>query len=87
MHDTEIKGFKDVTELAEAIGDLRYDVLAKLFQELSKKVLKDALLDEGRGRIVLSRKLSYLAEDLNLMTYKVGKIWVLCKPFMEEEDA
>ncbi|TXF88683.1 hypothetical protein FUA23_13535 [Neolewinella aurantiaca] len=86
IHDDKIPHYgKDWSTLAEALGDLRYDVLADFLSELSKKLAKDADADAGRGRHKLSEELYTTASKLEASANATERAWEICAPFMDED--
>lgn len=75
---------QSVEELAEKIGNLRYDNLAVLLEQLYSKVAADSAADESRGRTLLSTKLWELAWQLKDAHITTAEIWNICKPFMQK---
>jgi hypothetical protein len=81
IHKTEIEGF-DIQELANRIGDLRYDTLNELLIKLATKIKKDALKDRKRGRTKLANQLDNAAKNIELSAENIDKAWVICEPFV-----
>lgn len=80
IHKTAIEGYY-LTELAEKIGDLRYDALADFLKELSLKIEKDGLKDESRGRVKLATQLKKTADELKTCSENIKVAWDICEPF------
>ena len=68
-HQDNIEHYKDQFELAEAVGNLKYDSLANLFFHLSEKFFKDANADSFRGRPKLAGLLNGLAMQCKAAQY------------------
>jgi hypothetical protein len=81
IHKTEIEGFA-IQELADKIGDLRYDTLNELLIKLATKIKKDALKDRNRGRTKLANQLDNAAKNIELSAENIDKAWVICEPFV-----
>ena len=74
-----------LAELAEDVGNLRYEALAEFLQLLSAKVAQDAEKDAGRGRAQLASALQDSAAELTASADHMQKAWRIAKPFMPEE--
>ena len=82
-HKAHIQHYETHKELAEAIGNLRYDSLIELFDELSKKFERDAIADGKRGRKLLSEKLHAVSFGFAVIKINMQKTWKICKRYME----
>ncbi len=82
-HPTEIDGF-ELEELAEKIGDLRYDALAAFLSHLGAKLSKDSNMDHGRRRHKMASFLSQAAEKTSMARGFVHAAWEVAKPYMKE---
>jgi hypothetical protein len=80
-HQLSIPGFSH-EQLAEAIGDLRYDSLAALLAALAEKLERDAQADAGRQRHKLSSSLAEAAIKLTEAKSAVDRAWAISKPYM-----
>lgn len=69
-------------ELAEDIGNLRYDGLEMFLRALAAKLEADATRDEGRGRVRLAALLRGGAAHLAASAAEIQKAWHLCEPYM-----
>ncbi len=74
----------DWTQLAERLGDLRYDALAEFLLAMSEKMEKDADADLGRKRPKLATELYTSAEELKAASEAIFRAWEICVPFMED---
>jgi uncharacterized Fe-S cluster-containing protein len=81
IHKTEIEGFA-IQELADKIGDLRYDTLNEFLIKLATKIKKDAFKDRNRGRTKLANQLDNAAKNIELSADNIDKAWVICEPFV-----
>lgn len=69
-------------ELAEALGDLRYDSLADYLSALAAKLQKDSRSDGGRGRGQLAERLQRAAFALDEAALEIEGAWKICEPYM-----
>ncbi|MDP2090781.1 MAG: hypothetical protein Q8K30_04245 [Candidatus Gracilibacteria bacterium] len=66
-HSDDIKGIEiSREELVERIANLTDDLLKKFLLDLSKKIHKDGLADEGRGRKKLATELFEASKNIEL---------------------
>lgn len=72
-------------ELAEAIGDLYYDALARHMALLSEKMARDSAADAGRGRHRLAGELMACSEHLAEAARHIEKAWAICRPFVDPQ--
>lgn len=86
-HPTKIEKYDgSLEELAEDIGNLRYDALAEFLSALSYKLKRDSNADEKRGREKLAQGLGDMGYKLLLAKVDAEIIWDICKPHMDLED-
>ncbi len=84
VHDTKIAKFAGtMEELAEDIGNLRYDALAEFLELLAAKIEKDGAKDASRGRVQLAGRLQACTESLREGKMAIDTAWKICKPYME----
>lgn len=69
-------------QLAEELGNLRYDALAEFLQLFSEKLAKDSLADEKRGRAKLATCLAQASNHLGQSAQEIQKAWIISEPFM-----
>ncbi len=69
-------------QLAEELGDLRYDALAEFLLRLSEKLAKDSTADERRGRAKLANCLAQASDNLGHSAKEIQKAWMISEPFM-----
>ncbi len=82
-HETTIAGYDaDFTQLAQELGDLRYDALAVFLTALSKKIEDDGDKDQARNRVQLATQLHAGAEQLKQASQAIEKAWRICEPYM-----
>jgi hypothetical protein len=72
---------RDTKELAIDLSDLRYDVLAEILKELSKKLEIDAEKDLKRGRVKLHHHLINASLKVADGYEEISKAWKICKPY------
>ncbi|MGB0522824.1 MAG: hypothetical protein ACPGJS_07680 [Flammeovirgaceae bacterium] len=69
-------------ELAEDIGNLRYDALEEFLGLLADKLKKDAVADYDRNREKLASKLFHAAELVDDAASEIEEAWVISAPYM-----
>ena len=85
IHKSEIENYSgSMEELAEEIGNLKYDSLSNFLELLANKIQKDGKLDAGRKRMKLSHNLYESADKIRESKAFIDESWVICKPFMSE---
>ena len=72
-----------LAELAQELGDLKYDSLAEFLQLLSAKIAQDGAKDSARGRGKLAAHLHRCAEKLHEAANECHHAWTICEPFMK----
>jgi len=82
IHKTEIEHYS-LSDLAEKLGNLRYDTLAEFLFLLSEKIKKDGEKDETRGRDQLGKLLFYASHRINLSSNEIQTAWKICEPFIK----
>ena len=80
-HNITIKDYKSAKELAIDLSDLRYDVLAEILKELSKKLEIDAEKDLKRGRVKLHHHLINASLKVTDGYEEISKAWKIYKPY------
>lgn len=80
-----MKHSTDFKDLAEQVGNLRYDALVEFFGYLSAKMERDAEADLGRGRSKLALCLSNTSIYLDKAKRSIDAAWKICEPHMKEE--
>ncbi|GBE20581.1 MAG TPA: hypothetical protein ENG87_02650 [Candidatus Pacearchaeota archaeon] len=82
-HPDKVVGFNgSLDELIDSIGNLRYDVLAKLLEKLADNIVMQAKGDEKRDNAQLAKRLYAHSETLYKAAEEMEKIWKLCEPYM-----
>lgn len=82
----EIEGYDSMQDLAEDLGNLRYDILAEFLSELSKKIYSDSANDHNNGRPLLAGELYCAGSALESVKESVDKAWYYCHRNMNDED-
>lgn len=85
-HQTQINGFESLEVLAEQIGNLRYDALIEFMTGLEKKLMRDSLADNERGRPMLSMHLHRARYSIGEARVEMERAWKICEPYMREPD-
>lgn len=86
-HRKDIHGETDMKHLAEEIGNLHYETLAILLNNLSGKIQRDASKDMKAGREKLARKLWKAKDQIQDAFFSIYEAWKICEPFMEAEKS
>jgi hypothetical protein len=83
IHRQDVERYPgSLVELAEDLGNLRYDALAEFLHALSKKLRVDGDADEARGRPKLARGLHEAGTALGESAKKIEEAWTICEPPM-----
>lgn len=69
-------------DLAEDIGNLRYDALAEFLHLLADKIQEDGDKDKSRGREKLARELHQSAHHLRVGKVAIDRAWQISEPYM-----
>jgi hypothetical protein len=69
-----------LAELADELGDLRYDALATFLSALAAKLEGDSLQDAARGRKRLAAALHAASVDVSDAASAIANAWVICEP-------
>ncbi len=77
---------KTTAEVAEIIGNLRYDEAATLMTALVGKFERDAEADRARSRPKLATRLYCTAAFLNAAAGECLTAWQISEPFMAERE-
>lgn len=81
-HKKQVAGISDMKVLAEAIGDLHYEVLSDLLYRLTLKINMDAQKDLEADRFELSKRLENAAFCIRDAYIEIFAAWKISKPFM-----
>lgn len=83
-HKTFVEGFDGtMEELAEKLGDLRYDTLVEFLDHFSKKIEKDGEKDKAGGRVKLANSLLDASLRIGFASEAIKKSWIHSKPYMK----
>jgi len=83
VHRENIERYSgSLRELAEDIGNLRYDALADFLHQLAAKLEADAARDQGRGRLKLAAALGASTESVAAAAAHIERAWRICEPHM-----
>jgi hypothetical protein len=74
-------------DLADRLGDLRYDALADYLAALAEKLQRDSRSDGGRGRGKLATYLLGASVSLSRAVESIEDAWDICEPYMVSKDA
>lgn len=86
-HPDHVEGWNGtLEELAQAIGNMRYDTIAQFIDLLSNDIRRQSGDDWKRGRRRLSIRLNQTAHDLSLVKYGFSAAWKICEPYMDENQ-
>jgi hypothetical protein len=81
IHNTNVERYPGTPgELAEELGNLRYDALAEFLSLLAAKLDGDAAQDEKRGRKRLATVLRDAAAGANEAATAIQRAWKICEP-------
>lgn len=83
-HPLKVENYSGtLQELAEDIGNLRYDATAEFLKHLANKFEKDSKADAERKRLKLSRYLYRTFYYLKSAAGDINSAWKICKPKMK----
>ena len=83
-HQPNVQNYSGtLSELAEDVGNLKYDALAGFLYLLAEKVERDGSKDRERGRVRLASALQDCAAHLAASATEADKAWRIAKPFIE----
>lgn len=83
-HRKDVGGIKDMSKIAELLGNLHYKTLTELFVALAAKMKADSEEDMKNGRAILALQLEITADKIDDLAEEMVKVWEICKPFMKE---
>lgn len=81
-HKKELFGQTDMKVVAEAIGDLHYETLTELLDQLSVKLFMDAAKDRAAGKKAIANILEHAASPIHEASIFIEHAWQISKPFM-----
>ena len=85
VHRESVEGYGgSLAQLAQDIGDLKYDSLAELLHLLAAKVERDGSKDRARGRAKLAATLQASADQIAAAAASIEAAWRISKPHMTE---
>lgn len=83
IHKTTVEKYNGtLTDLAEDLGNLRYDALVDFLQHLSAKIERDAAQDQAKGRPQLATALRGCSEKLSAASLDIATAWKICDPYL-----
>jgi hypothetical protein len=71
-----------LAELADELGELRYDALAAFLLALAAKLDGDSRADDARGRKKLAALLRAASVGASEAAGAIERAWVICEPHM-----
>ena len=81
IHRDDIERYPGtLAELAEDLGNLRYDALASFLRELAGKLAADGKADAGRDRPRLAAALRDAGASVASAAADVERAWSICAP-------
>ena len=83
VHKTEMDHYDGgIPQLANDLGDLRYDALADFLRLLSAKLEMDGDKDQARDRVRLAKQLHQCASGLFAAASAIDRAWKISEPYM-----
>ncbi len=83
VHHQNIEKYRgSLPQLAEDIGNLKYDALADFLHLLSVKIESDAASDKARGRVQLASSLQNCSNHLAKAATQIEQAWHISEPYM-----
>lgn len=84
IHKDKIDNYNgSMEELAEDLGNLKYNALGDFLELLATKIQKDSNKDRSRARVKLAKQLDDCANHLNQSAEAAHEAWRICKPYMK----
>jgi hypothetical protein len=84
-HKKDVVGISDMKQLAEMIGDLHYETLSDLLDQLSSKLFLDAAKDRAADRKSLANLLELAASEIHSASVFIDAAWEVSKPYMTKQ--
>jgi len=81
-----MKHSSEYKDLADQVGNLKYDALVEFLGCLSNKLAQDAQADLARGRPLLSKALFNAAINVYRTQKDIADAWKISEPFMKENQ-
>ena len=82
-HPRHVEGYEgSLKQLAEAVGNMTYDEVARFTGEYADDIMRQADGDMERGNFQLASKLYSMAESLYISEAKMWRAWRICIPHM-----
>ena len=82
IHKNSIEKYAGtMEELAEEIGDLKYNALSEFLELLADKIQLDGTKDNSRNRLKLAKHLHDCSDQLRQAQLSIDKAWVICEPY------
>lgn len=83
VHRESVEDYEGtLAQLAENIGDLKYDSLAEFLHLLAEKIKDDAAKDRARGRVRLATSLQDAAAQIATAAADIETAWRISEPHM-----
>ena len=83
IHRENIEHYQGtLAQLANDVGDLRYDALASFLRMLAAKLQTDGTADAHRGRARLAAALHNGSEAIKQAEAEIERAWSICAPHM-----
>lgn len=83
-HRKDLFGQTDMKVVAEAIGDLHYETLAKLLKEIGNKIFYDSRKDRENGRTKLASQLWQSSLHIGTASGYISEASKISEPFMKQ---
>ncbi len=84
IHKDTIDNYSgSMQDLAEDLGNLKYDALGDFLELLAAKIQKDGNKDRSRGRVKLAADLQNCSNNLMKSAKSAHQAWIICEPYMK----
>ena len=84
-HLMQVKNYSgNLKELAEEIGNMRYDTLEEFYKILSDKFNSDSRHDAILGHQQVSSKLKKIVEYHQMIQEEFSSLWKICEKYMKK---
>ncbi len=82
IHKSDIENYAGtMKDLAEEIGNLKYDALSKFLSLLADKIETDGDKDKSRNRVKLAKNLHNCSNKLRESKLEIDEAWIICEPY------